>query len=139
MLLKSQLQHSTSNQANKLLQNKELLTMSNEEKPNNEEKSNDRPKLKSINGNNDVPTVTPKIRRIAQPGDVLFPRGKVEYCPIKSKSHLYHQVAGFCESLGASPKPKKTKFSLGKGSLKVNFNLQAAKSIAAHKGASKNV
>src|SRR5689334_1704457 len=88
MLLKSQLQPSTSNQRNKLLQNKELLTMSNEEKPNNEEKSNDRPKLKSINGNNDVPTVTPKVRRIAQPGEVLFPRAVAYRTDIKPVTRL---------------------------------------------------
>lgn len=62
--------------------------MSNEEKPNNEEKSNDRPKLKSINGNNDVPTVTPKIRRIAQPGDVLFPRAVAYRTDLKPTSRL---------------------------------------------------
>lgn len=41
---------------------------------NTSESSQKRPKLTSLDGNLDHPTSTPKIRRIAQPGDVLFPR-----------------------------------------------------------------
>lgn len=41
---------------------------------NTSESSQNRPKLTSLDGNLDNPTSTPKIRRIAQPGDVLFPR-----------------------------------------------------------------
>jgi hypothetical protein len=41
---------------------------------NTSESSQKRPKLTSLDGNSDAPTNTPKIRRIAQPGDVLFPR-----------------------------------------------------------------
>jgi biotin operon repressor len=41
---------------------------------NDASKAEKRPKLQSLDGNPSVATVTPKIRRIAQPGDVLFPR-----------------------------------------------------------------
>jgi hypothetical protein len=40
----------------------------------NEDNPANRPKLHSIQGNPDLPTVTPKVRRIAQPGEVLLPR-----------------------------------------------------------------
>jgi hypothetical protein len=121
-------------------------------------KAEKRPKLQSIDGNPSVATVTPKIRRIAQPGDVLFAnpskiarvaqtmgvlfaKRELEYCSIKTKKPPA-STSGFWTYiiLGVlTPEPKHNNLSLGKCSLKVNFNLQAAKSIAAHKGASKNV
>ena len=52
------------------------------------ESSADRPKLKSIDGNSDAPTVTAKIRRIAQPGDVLFPRAVAYRTDVKPNARL---------------------------------------------------
>lgn len=122
----------------------------------NASKAEKRPKLQSIDGNPSVATVTPKIRRIAQPGDVLFvspsiartaqamgvlfAKRDVDYCSIKTKKPPA-STSGFWPYiiLGVLTPEQNDNLSLGKGSLKVNFNLQAAKSIAAHKGASKNV
>lgn len=121
-------------------------------------KAEKRPKLQSIEGNPSIATVTSKIRRIAQPGDVLFAnpskiarlaqtmgvlfaKRALEYCSIKTKKPPA-STSGFWPYiiLGVlTPEQKNTKLSLGKCSLKVNLNLQPAKSIAAHKGASKNV
>lgn len=104
-------------------------------------KAEERPKLQFINGNPSVATVTPKIRRIAQPGDVLFAKRELEYCSIKTKKPPA-PTGGFWPYiiLGVlTPELKHDKLSLGKCSLKVNFNLQAAKSTAAHQGAYENV
>lgn len=51
-----------------------LMKEKDRSEKNNEARKENRPKLQSIPGNQDDATVTPKIRRIAQPGDVLFPR-----------------------------------------------------------------
>jgi predicted transcriptional regulator len=59
--------------------------ISNEEDATKAEK---RPKLQSIDGNPDLPTSTPKIRRIAQPGDVLFPRVVAYRTDLKPTSKL---------------------------------------------------
>ena len=109
-------------------------------------KAENRPKLQSLEGNPSIATVTPKIRRIAQLGDVLFAnpskiariartmgvlfaKRELEYCSIKTKKPPA-STSGFWPYiiLGVlTPEPKHNTLSLGKGSLKVNFNLQPAK------------
>jgi hypothetical protein len=103
-------------------------------------KAEKRPKLQSIEGNPSIATVTPKIARIAQTMGILFAKRDVDYCSIKTKKPPA-STSGFWPYiiLGVLTPEQNDNLSLGKGSLKVNFNLQAAKSIAAHKGASKNV
>jgi Helix-turn-helix domain len=54
----------------------------------NEAKEENRPKLQSIAGNPDAATVTPKIRRIAQPGDVLFPRAVAYRADLKATTRF---------------------------------------------------
>jgi hypothetical protein len=54
----------------------------------NEAREQTRPKLQSIAGNQDGATVTPKIRRIAQPGDVLFPRAVAYRTDVKPTARL---------------------------------------------------
>jgi hypothetical protein len=51
-------------------------------------KAEKRPKLQSIEGNPSIATVTPKIRRIAQPGDVLFPRAVAYRTDVKPTARL---------------------------------------------------
>lgn len=63
--------------------------ISNEKDATNDaSKAEKRPKLQSIDGNPDLPTVTPKIRRIAQPGDVLFPRAVAYRTDVKPVTRL---------------------------------------------------
>lgn len=63
--------------------------ISNEKDATNDaSKAKERPKLQSIEGNPSVATVTPKIRRIAQPGDVLFPRVVAYRTDLKPTSRL---------------------------------------------------
>lgn len=91
-------------------------------------KAKKRPKLQSTYGNPFVESSPSKIRRIAQPMGVLFAKRDVDYCSIKTKKPPA-STSGFWPYiiLGVlTPKQQNDKLSLGKGSLKVNFNLQPA-------------
>ncbi len=65
-----------------------LMKEKDRSEKNNEAKEEKRPKLQSIAGNPDAATVTPKIRRIAQPGDVLFPRAVAYRADLKATTRF---------------------------------------------------
>jgi biotin operon repressor len=75
----------------------------------NEDNSTKRPKLHSIQGNPDLPTVTPKVRRIAQPGEVLLPRAVAYRTDLKPTSRLValwlydHMQPGSNVATGSQP------------------------------------
>lgn len=95
---------------------------------NDASKAEKRPKLQSIDGNPFVESSLSKIACIAQTVGVLFAKGEVEYCYIKTKKPPA-STSGFWPYIirwSIKLKPKHDNLSLGGCSLKVNFNFQPA-------------